>query len=44
MKRGIGSVTVENAAREMKERPLIRSDVAGREWQRPKKCWPWSRE
>jgi conjugative relaxase-like TrwC/TraI family protein len=30
LKRGIGCVTVENVAREMKERPLIRSDVAGR--------------
>jgi len=30
LKRGIGSVTVEKVAREMKDRPLIRSDVAGR--------------
>lgn len=30
LKRGIGSVTVENVAREMKERPLIRSDLTGR--------------
>jgi conjugative relaxase-like TrwC/TraI family protein len=30
LKRGIGSVTVEAAARELSERPLIRSDVAGR--------------
>lgn len=30
LKRGIGAVTVERVAREMKERPLIRSDVAGR--------------
>src|SRR4029077_11542586 len=30
LKGGIGSVTVEKVAREMKERRLIRSDVAGR--------------
>ena len=30
LKRGIGSVTVEDVTREMRERPLIRSDVAGR--------------
>lgn len=30
LKRGLGSVTVEGAARELRERPLIRSDVAGR--------------
>jgi len=30
LKRGIGAVTVESLAREMKERPLIRSDVGGR--------------
>ena len=30
LKRGIGSVTVEDVTREMKERPLIRSDVEGR--------------
>jgi conjugative relaxase-like TrwC/TraI family protein len=31
LKRGLGSVTVEDVAREMAERPLIRSDVAGRQ-------------
>ncbi len=30
LKRGIGAVTVEDVTREMRERPLIRSDVAGR--------------
>ena len=30
LKRGIGSVTVEDVARELRERPLIRSAVAGR--------------
>ncbi len=30
LKRGIGTVTVENVTREMLERPLIRSDIAGR--------------
>jgi len=30
LKRGIGAVTVEGVTREMAERPLIRSDVAGR--------------
>jgi conjugative relaxase-like TrwC/TraI family protein len=30
LKRGIGSVTVEDVKREVRERPLIRSDVAGR--------------
>jgi len=30
LKRGIGSVTVEDVTREAAERPLIRSDVAGR--------------
>jgi len=30
LKRGIGSVTVEDVMREVSERPLIRSDVAGR--------------
>src|SRR5262249_35180415 len=30
LKRGIGSVTVEGVAQEMADRPLIRSDVAGR--------------
>jgi conjugative relaxase-like TrwC/TraI family protein len=30
LKRGIGSVTVEDVTREVRERPLIRSDVAGR--------------
>jgi len=30
LKRGIGSVTVKDVTREMRERPLIRSDVAGR--------------
>jgi conjugative relaxase-like TrwC/TraI family protein len=30
LKRGIGAVTVEDVTREMLERPLIRSDVAGR--------------
>ena len=30
LKRGIGSVTVEGVKREVRERPLIRSDVAGR--------------
>jgi ATP-dependent exoDNAse (exonuclease V) alpha subunit len=30
LKRGIGAVTVEGVTREMLERPLIRSDVAGR--------------
>ncbi|MBI1348652.1 relaxase domain-containing protein [bacterium] len=30
LKRGIGTVTVEDVTREMRERPLIRSDVAGR--------------
>jgi conjugative relaxase-like TrwC/TraI family protein len=30
LKRGIGSVTVEDVTREMRERPLIRSDVDGR--------------
>ena len=30
LKRGIGAVTVEGVTREMGERPLIRSDVAGR--------------
>jgi conjugative relaxase-like TrwC/TraI family protein len=30
LKRGIGSVTVEDVTREMQERPLIRSDVEGR--------------
>lgn len=31
LKRGLGSVTVEGVAQEMAARPLIRSDVAGRE-------------
>jgi len=30
LKRGLGSVTVEDSARELRERPLIRSDVVGR--------------
>lgn len=30
LKRGLGAVTVENAARELRGRPLIRSDVDGR--------------
>lgn len=30
LKRGIGAVTVDDTAREVRERPLIRSDVAGR--------------
>lgn len=30
LKRGLGAVTVEDVAREVAERPLIRSDVAGR--------------
>ncbi|MBI2479442.1 MAG: AAA family ATPase [Planctomycetia bacterium] len=30
LKRGLGAVTVEDTAREMQSRPLIRSDVAGR--------------
>ena len=30
LKRGLGAVTVESVARELHERPLIRSDVAGR--------------
>lgn len=30
LKRGLGAVTVEDTAREMRSRPLIRSDVAGR--------------
>lgn len=30
LKRGIGAVIVEDTAREVRERPLIRSDVAGR--------------
>jgi conjugative relaxase-like TrwC/TraI family protein len=30
LKRGLGSVTVEDVKREVRERPLIRSDVAGR--------------
>ena len=30
LQRGLGSVTVEETAREMRSRPLIRSDVAGR--------------
>lgn len=30
LKRGIGAVSVEGVTREVKERPLIRSDVAGR--------------
>lgn len=30
LKRGVGAVTVEDVTREMLERPLIRSDVAGR--------------
>jgi conjugative relaxase-like TrwC/TraI family protein len=30
LKRGLGSVNVEDVAREMRDRPLIRSDVAGR--------------
>ena len=30
LKRGIGAVTVEDVTREMRERPLIRSDVDGR--------------
>ena len=30
LKRGLGAVTVEDVTREMRERPLIRSDVAGR--------------
>ncbi|HTU23456.1 MAG TPA: MobF family relaxase [Gemmataceae bacterium] len=30
LKRGIGSVTVEGVTREMRDRPLIRSEVAGR--------------
>jgi conjugative relaxase-like TrwC/TraI family protein len=30
LKRGLGSVTVEGVAKEMKERPLIRSEVDGR--------------
>jgi conjugative relaxase-like TrwC/TraI family protein len=30
LKRGLGTVTVEDVTREMRERPLIRSDVAGR--------------
>ena len=30
LKRGIGAVTVEDVTRELRERPLIRSDVAGR--------------
>ena len=31
LKRGLGSVTVEDVTREVKERPLVRSLVAGRE-------------
>jgi conjugative relaxase-like TrwC/TraI family protein len=31
LKRGLGSVTVEDVTREMAERPLIRSDVSGRQ-------------
>lgn len=31
LKRGIGAVTVEGVTREMQERPLIRSEAAGRE-------------
>ena len=31
LKRGLGAVTVEGVASEMRSRPLIRSDVAGRE-------------
>ena len=30
LKRGLGSVTVEDTSRELRDRPLIRSDVAGR--------------
>lgn len=30
LKRGLGTVTVENTARELKQRPLIRSEVDGR--------------
>jgi conjugative relaxase-like TrwC/TraI family protein len=30
LKRGLGAVTVEDVTREVRERPLIRSDVAGR--------------
>ncbi len=30
LKRGIGAVTVDDTAREVRDRPLIRSDVAGR--------------
>ena len=30
LKRGIGAVTVEDVAREVANRPLIRSEVAGR--------------
>lgn len=30
LQRGLGAVTVEDTAREMRERPLIRSDVVGR--------------
>ena len=30
LKRGLGSVTVEETSRELRDRPLIRSDVAGR--------------
>src|ERR1019366_751204 len=31
LKRGLGAVTVEDVTREMKERPLVRSVVTGRE-------------
>ena len=30
LKRGLGAVTVDDVAREVQERPLIRSDVEGR--------------
>jgi len=30
LKRGLGTVTVEDVQREVRERPLIRSDIAGR--------------
>jgi hypothetical protein len=30
LKRGIGAVTVENVTREVRQRPFMRSDVAGR--------------
>src|ERR1700693_2370253 len=40
LKRGIGAVTVEGVTQEMRERPLIRSDVAGRRMATTKEMLP----